>query len=444
MTLRSPLTHLIMLGAMLLVSVAATPYNASAQPSPSDDSIGYTIRRGDTLIELAREWMIQEEDWRQIQRINRISDPRLLPVSRQLVLPIRLLKSKPASATVAAFRGDARSAATGDTLQNVTVGQVLREGARVVTGPASAISLALTDGSVITLPSNSAMRLVRLRKLLITDSIDYELALDSGGVRSRVSPLRNADDRFRLRNPIAVSAVRGTDFRNHYDEGLGQARAELIEGGLAINAAANASEAALNAEFGAVIGKTGAIAVERLLPPPTLVAGGAMQRAPMLGFAIDPVPGAQSYRLLIARDSGFVDVLDEASSPAPDFVLSGLTNGNYFARFTAIAASGLEGMPGTFAFKRRLATATQGGAAGEQGYVFRWAGAGDGLRRYRFQLRAQNDRVFIVDEAGLAGSSIIVSDLPAGRYQWRVGTTSFSAEETDMDWTQYESFTIDE
>lgn len=169
-----------------------------------------------------------------------------------------------------------------------------------------------------------------------------------------------------------------------------------------------------------------------------------MQRAPMLAFAIGAMPGARSYRLQIARDSGFVDVVDEATSTDPAFTLTGLPNGNYFARFTAIAVSGLEGMPGTFAFKRRLATATQGAASGDEGYVFRWVGTGDGIRRYRFQLRTQDNPVFVVDEAGLSGSSMILSDLPPGRYMWRVGTITFAADETDIDWTEYESFTIDE
>ena len=50
----------------------------------------------------------------------------------------------------------------------------------------------------------------------------------------------------------------------------------------------------------------------------------------------------------------------------------------------------------------------------------------------------------IVDEAGLSGSSIVLSDLPPGRDQWRVGTTTHSAEEIDTEWSQFESFALDE
>lgn len=441
MTLRAAPT----LWLMLLMLFAGGPGLAgpAAAQARDDDAITYTVRKGDTLIALARDYMLRDTDWKEVQRINRVADPYRLPVASRLSLPIRLLRSRPASATVAAFRGQALASAASTPARAVAMGQVLGEGARVTTGPASSLSLSLTDGSVITLPSNSALKIGRLRKLLITDSIDYDLMLETGSVRSRVTPFRNRDDRFRLRNPIAVSAVRGTDFRTHYAADSATARSELIEGGIGLRAAGGA-ETRLAPEFGAVIGKSGSIAVEPLLPAPQLVSGGGVHRAPQPAFAVQDVPGAQAYRLQIARDSGFVDIVEDVSANGPAFTLAGLDNGRYFARFTAIAASGLEGVPGTVAFRRRLATATQAAVSGEQGYVFRWIGTGEGVRRYRFQLRREDDANWMVDEAGLSGSSIVLSDLPPGRYLWRVGTTTHGEDETDTDWTAMESFVLGE
>ena len=441
MTLRAVPTFWLML-LMLLAGGLALAEPAAAQ-ARDDDAIVYTVRRGDTLIALARDYMLRETDWREVQRINRVADPYKLPIASQLSLPIRLLRSRPASATVAAFRGQALASVATAPLRSVAMGQVLGEGARVTTGPASSLSLSLTDGSVITLPSNSALRIGRLRKLLITDSIDYDLTLETGSARSRVTPFRNRDDRFRLRNPIAVSAVRGTDFRTHFDAGTETSRSELLEGGIALTTG-SAKDTQLEPEFGAVIGKTGAIAVEPLLPAPQLIGGAGVQRAPMVAFAVQPVAGAQAYRLQIGRDSGFVDIVEDVSGNSPDFTVPSLENGRYFARFTAIAASGLEGLPGTIAFRRRLATTTQPAVPGQDGYVFRWIGSGEGMRRYRFQLRREDSPSWLVDEAGLAGSSIILSDLSPGRYLWRVGTTTHSEDETDTDWTAMESFVLGE
>ena len=441
MTLRAAPTFWLML-LMLLAGGLAVAGPAVAQVR-DDDTVTYTVRKGDTLIQLARDYMLRETDWKEVQRINRVADPYKLPIASQLSLPIRLLRSRPASATVAAFRGQALASVANAPLRSVAMGQVLGEGARVTTGPASSLSLSLTDGSVITLPSNSALRIGRLRKLLITDSIDYDLTLETGSARSRVTPFRNRDDRFRLRNPIAVSAVRGTDFRTHFDAGTETSRSELLEGGIALTTG-SAKDTQLEPEFGAVIGKTGAIAVEPLLPAPQLIGGAGVQRAPMVAFAVQPVAGAQAYRLQIGRDSGFVDIVEDVSGNSPDFTVPSLGNGRYFARFTAIAASGLEGLPGTIAFRRRLATATQPAVPGQDGYVFRWIGSGEGMRRYRFQLRREDSPSWLVDEAGLAGSSIILSDLSPGRYLWRVGTTTHSEDETDTDWTAMESFVLGE
>ena len=333
MTLRAAPTFWLML-LMLLASAPALVGPAAAQ-ARDDDAIVYTVRKGDTLIALARDYMLRETDWKEVQRINRVADPYKLPIASQLSLPIRLLRSRPASATIAAFRGQALASVANAPLRSVAMGQALGEGARVTTGPASSLSLSLTDGSVITLPSNSALRIGRLRKLLITDSIDYDLTLETGSARTRVTPFRNRDDRFRLRNPIAVSAVRGTDFRTHFDAGTETSRSELIEGGSALTTG-SAKDTQLAPEFGAVIGKTGAIAVEPLLPAPQLVGGAGVQRAPMVAFAVQPVAGAEAYRLQIGRDSGFVDIVEDVSGNSLDFAVPSLENGRYFARFTRL------------------------------------------------------------------------------------------------------------
>lgn len=441
MTLRSPLTSCLLFIALLWAAMAGP---ASAQSPVGDDAITYTVRKGDTLFSLNRQYFIKPNDWKAVQRINRVADPRKLTINRRLTLPITILKFRPATATVAAFRGEVAGSTAQAALRPLSMGQTLGEGARMSTGPASSLSLSLTDGSVITLPSNSSLRIARLRKLLISESIDYDLVLENGAVRSRVKPFRNGADRFRLRNPIAVSAVRGTDFRSRYDEQQGIAFAELIEGGLGVSQPDQRQETRLAPEYGAIVGRPGGIATEPLLSAPALASGGGVQRAEALAFAIQPVSGGQSYRLQIARDSGFIDVVADELSSTTAFALPSLPNGNYFARFTAFAASGLEGMPGTFAFRRRLNTTALSAAAGDDGYTFRWTGTGEGVRRYRFQLRSEGSTVPIIDEANLATSSLILSDLAPGRYAWRVGTTLFADGDADTAWSDFESFTVDE
>ena len=96
MTLRAAPTFWLML-LMLLASAPALVGPAAAQ-ARDDDAIVYTVRKGDTLIALARDYMLRETDWKEVQRINRVADPYKLPIASQLSLPIRLLRSRPASA----------------------------------------------------------------------------------------------------------------------------------------------------------------------------------------------------------------------------------------------------------------------------------------------------------------------------------------------------------
>ena len=58
-------------------------------------------------------------------------------------------------------------------------------------------------------------------------------------------------------------------------------------------------------------------------------------------FGLEPVDGAASYRLLLARDAGFIDIFAEATTqttsqqnPLADF--GQVANGTYFVRLTAI------------------------------------------------------------------------------------------------------------
>ncbi len=55
-----------------------------------------------------------------------------------------------------------------------------------------------------------------------------------------------------------------------------------------------------------------------------------------------------------------------------------LEDGNYFARFRSISPNGFEGLPQTYAFKRRLNSVSGSAGKGDVGYAFKWLGEGQG------------------------------------------------------------------
>lgn len=434
---------------LLLAPISVLPNIAQAQSSADNTRIEYVFKRGDTLIGLAQKYMRKPSDYVSVQRLNRIANPRFIPVGKTVSIPFRLLKYRQSEASLSAFRGNVSIVRGGQTITPVR-GLDIAEGSRLSTAAGSFLTLQLEDGSRISMPSNSKMRLMRLRHILLTDSVDYELAVDNGRVRSKVTPFDKKYDRYRVRTPVAVSAVRGTDYRTRVDEATGTVYSETVEG--AVDVAAGESiegtqTVLVPAGKGAAATVTGDLATADLLTPPDLLDPAKVQSEEALEFAIAPRAAASAHRVLVSSDAGFVDIIAEKLHSGSTISLPGIEDGRYFAKTTAIGQDGFEGMPATYSFKRQLSTLSGSAGKGDFGYRFKWAGAGKGKRVYRFQLLLDDKNAIpVIDEAGLTKDVITLSDLPDGEYFWRVGVTQYSSDPEDGDvfqkWTDFEKLTV--
>jgi len=403
--------------------------------SASDDApVRYTVRKGDNLITLGERYLLNPQSYKLVQHQNRIADPHAIPIGKILLIPRSLLKYRPASAKLISVRGQvlARS-------ENAVVGQVLPEGADISTGPSSFATILLDDGSRISLPSNSNVRISRLRSYVLGGSLDYDFDIAKGGVRSSVVKHKTGDDRYRVRTPKAVSAVRGTDFQSRYDPDSGSDFAEVVEGALAVEAGPGVSRA-LPAGNGLAVKAGGGVITEALLAPPSLNEPGKTQAEKIVRFNAKEAGGV---RYTIASDAGFIEQVADTIAIDGKAEFAELANGNYFIRARAISANGIQGIPATFAFKRRLNGVTASVGQGEDGYAFRWIGEGEGVQRFHFQLfRNATDQIAMVDEAGLSSDRISLSDLPPGEYFWRVGVVQYLEGEVGINWTPLEKLSV--
>lgn len=415
----------------LAIGVSAPP---PSWASDNDGSVRYTVRKGDTLIQLADRYLTSRQLYKVVQRQNRIANPRGIPIGKTIAIPRNLLKFKPASAKLISVRGQVSAGNA-----PAAVGQLLQEGAEVATGPSSFATMLLDDGSRVALPSNSNVRIRRLRSYILGGSLDYDFDIARGGARSTVTKHKSGDDRYLVRTPRAVSAVRGTDFQSRFDPASGNDFAEVVEGELAVDVGLAASRPLL-AGNGLAVKAGGAIVTEILLAPPELSEPGKTQAEKIVRFrAAQPVP----TRFIISADSGFIEQIADviATDGRADF--ADIPNGNFFIRARAISENGIQGMPATFAFKRRLNGVSATAGQSEEGYVFRWAGEGEGTQRFHFQLfRNATDSVAMVDEAGLTTDRISISDLPAGDYFWRVGSVQYLDNEVSINWTPMEKLSV--
>lgn len=415
------------------------PVAAKAATADNSDAIVYNVKRGDTLQELADKYLLRSGDYRAVQKANGVTNPRFLPVGMQLRIHRNLLKFQPSAARVISVRGNV-SIVRGGVSNAATAGTSVGEGSILRTAGASFVTLQLDDGSRVSLPSNSDVRILRLRKYVLGSSIDYDFDLNRGSVHSKVAPLKSNNDQYRVRSPKAVSAVRGTDFQSRIADSSGLDFAEVVEGGLAVGLDGG-KHLPLPAGNGLSVAADGTTLAETLLPEPDIENAGKLQMLPKVRFAL-PDPNS-SMRISMAADAGFLDTIADVTASGGKAEFDGIEDGNYFVRFRAVSANGFEGLPRTYGFKRRLNSVSGSAGKSDLGYVFKWAGDGRGTLRYRFQLlRNSKDSTPMVDEAGLSVQQISLSDLPTGDYYWRVASVQFVDGEVSENWTDFEKLTV--
>lgn len=413
---------------ILLTGVTMASGAMAQKAAPAEPPVSYVVKPGDTLIGLGRAYLNGPNDYKSVQKANKVREPRRLRPGSQLNIDPNLLKSTPIAASLSAFSGPVQVEAGGQRAP-ARVGMALAEGHVVTTGPGAFATFELEDGSRVTLPSNTRVRIGRLRLVLINNAPQRVFHLDQGRGTISATPTPNPASRFEVRTPVSVSAVRGTEFRVGAADD--KAQTEVLKGAVGVDAGEVASGAPpVPAGFGVSATAAGVSAPVKLLSAPKLGPGGQNQSDKTVRFAVEPLAGAAAYRLQLSRDAGFVDVFGEATTKEAAASFGEMANGTYFVRLTALDPGGLEGFPADYSFDRDLdtldAAAPSDSREGKhRKFLFRWSSAGDGVRNYRFQLFAGDNKVPTVDQPGLAEPQLTLTDLPPGTYAWRVTAVRF-------------------
>lgn len=417
------------------IEVAAAPF---AIPVPTDDPpISYVAHKGDNLYNLALHYMHRLSDYVIVQKLNKIRDPRRIPIGTSVLIPRPLLRSDPLQAKVIAFRG----AATLDG-QPVGLGTIVNEGGRIKTGPNAFLSIGLADGSTITLPSQTTVRVERLRRFRLTNEMERLFRIDDGRTQTEVTPRTNGRDLFEMRTPISVAAVRGTDFRVSVLDAGKAATAEVLGGHVGL--AGGGAESTLDPGTGARVTAEGTTGPIKLLPPPDIADPARIQSEPELVFRIEPLDQAIRYRVQIARDAGFLDMTEEVLVDRPQASLPPVPNGDYFVRVTGIDSNEIEGLPRVVGFERHLnALRVAVEPLGGRRYLFKWQDLGEGTHQYRFVVtREDAPDSPVIDEPGLTDKSFVATDLPPGDYVWRVQTSGVSNGKIYSNWSTQQTLTV--
>ncbi|WP_245892821.1 FecR domain-containing protein [Novosphingobium guangzhouense] len=408
------------------------PDHTSAAEAASPD-VRYVVRPGDNLFRFAANYLVRTDDYRIVQKLNRVADPLRLPVGMVLVIPRRLLRHEAVKGTVHSMRGAVRIGG-----KPASVGMAVGEGMLIETGQKSFVTLTLPDATTIALPSQSAVRVQRLRRVVFESHVERLFAIEHGRASATVTPMTDPLSDFRFSTPRAVTSVRGTHFRMGYDAQAGLATSEVLEGKVGFDTGQDSTQT-LPAGFGTTSELASPVA---LLPAPEFLMPGTPQTADGLFFALKPLPGAVAYHVQIARDDRFLEVVDEATSTSSQVRFASLPDGAYFVRATAIDSNELEGEPAGYRFQRQLQRMRMGIDMGWVGpyrqYLFWWDTRDATSARFRFQLaKAGKEERPIVDMPELSNTSQTVIDIPRGRYRWRVQTSRVVEGKISAEWSDY-------
>ena len=336
--------------AFAAIAFAATALSSGiwAQSPATEPALAYTVQASDKLIVLARDLLVNPKAWGEVAKFNQLKNPDLIKPGQRIQIPLRLLKYNPASARVISVAGDARLGGA-----PATVGMPLTEGSRLQTGSNSSVVVELGDGSKITMLPNTLADVVNNRSYLMRDAgasasttwFSGLIRLTQGALEAAALAGHQRASPLTIETPTSLVGVRGTKFRVAYEDPASRnARTEVVEGLVRADNPAQQSGADLPKGTGAVINPTQReVRVVQLLAAPNLDALPGEVSKPQALWPMPVLQGAEAFRVQVASDPQFAQIVRDLRVTTASVDLSSLDNATWYARVRGIDSQGLEG-----------------------------------------------------------------------------------------------------
>lgn len=388
----------------------------------------YTVQAGDHPWNIAQRYLRDTSDAMGLMRLNRIPNDRTMPPGLQLRIPAQWLKLEAAAVQLMTTHGNATITRVDGSSHAAVAGESIGMGSRIRTGEKSSALLLFDDGSRVLLRQASELRLQRSDKRALDGGFLVTLELVRGGLENIVTPQASPGNRFEIRSPAAVAAVRGTRFRVNASEQT--TWTEVLDGAVDVGNAAGQVQAGAGYGTVAQLGQA-PVAPRALLAAPDLsVLPQRLERLP-IDWPLMPVAGAVRYRTQLAPDASFTTIVSDEVTLAPRARVLDIPDERYVMRVLAIAADGLEGVPAehpVLVYARPQAPALISPAPGAETTssrpVFQWTQA-DPAWHYRLELRRSEDpgsAPMHMQTSATADGTPLDMDLTPGLYHWRVAS----------------------
>ncbi len=398
----------------------------------------YTVQSGDNLWDLSIEHMESINNWRKLQKLNNVTDPKRIPPGMQIRFPLAWLKNKPVPVRILELAGEvhAISPQTGTAIL-LKPGVTLITGNEIHTGSNGNILLEFLDNSRLLLQKNSHLIFERQNAYSNSGILDVRMRLLRGRVETVINPEQKNGTRFEIHTPAAITGVRGTQFRVAMENDQQTGRTEVIGGKVAVRGTTGIT-IEVPANFGTVV-TVGQPPSEPklLLPAPDLSQLPDHSELFPLMFDWPVVDGARFYRAQISHATAAGALLsDEAALTKPQLHPVELPDGDYLVRVRAIDADGLEGFNAEHKFRLVVPIEPprmmplRDAKTGKQPLDFRWETAKNAAA-YHLQLSTSSDfSTLLIDISNYSGTQLYIEQtLDPGTYYWRVASrTAFGKQ----------------
>jgi hypothetical protein len=396
----------------------------------------YIVTKDDTLWDLSEKYFPNVNYWKRFQRLNGITDPKLIQPGTRLRVPLAWLSDQPVPAKLVAVSGDVSlTPAKAQAIQQVAAGQVIQLGDQLRTGANASASVEFADGSIVSIRQETSVMFDHLSAYSDTGMVDTRLRLMNGRLDIRAQPAVGPGTRFEIHTPAAVSAVRGTQYRAAAQEVSDTTWLEVLEGKIA--ATGSNKTTLVPAKFGTKVeqGKP-PIPPRPLLKPPVL--DPLPEKIERINWPLtwQPIMGARRYHTEVAAQADFSLILWERYSEGARTPLPDLPDGRYFVRVRGIDILGIEGLDRQqpFVLDARPQPPVpldprDGGVVRGQTAKLRWT---DSMEAASYRLQLATDAAFsnlLLDQAKLTSTSYQAAELPFGTQHWRLASISPSGEQ---------------
>jgi hypothetical protein len=429
------------------VAIAVLLSLGGATAVTAEDAVWrYTVRPGDNIWDLSRRYLADWRNWTEIQSLNGIDQPHRIPPGSRLDIPLRLLRLEPAPATLVATHGSLTLLRDGAP-HPAAPGDALRIGDRLITDDQGSAVLRFADGSEVILGGAGELVLDTLSRYRGTGIVDTRLRLERGRIETEVQPAAGSGSLFEIWTPPATSSVRGTDLRIGLDDAVERSATEVLSGSVAVSALATARR--VPAGFGTITrqGEPPEPPRPLLAPPAAADLPLTLERLP-LRLAMPPLPGADRFRLNLARDESFQEILVDQIVEAGGAARLDLPDGSYVARMRGVEPDGLEGQDRVWRLEVHARPEPpvplgpqRDGRLRDPLPQFAWSEPLD-ARAYRFALAtdaAFSDPLIETDTL-TAATFTPTAPLPLGTYYWRLG--SIDGDGRRGPWSDVQAFEV--